>query len=92
MLENPHGTLCLGKSSQRRSTFCNIISSSRLLIQPRGVEEAHDFFVILSRCPINKDFNFLIFLTFKSVKSPAFGRENVRFPDCPDFAELPDWT
>jgi hypothetical protein len=28
---------------------------------------------------------------FKSVKSPASGRENVRFPDSPDFENLPDF-
>ena len=28
---------------------------------------------------------------FKSVKSPASGKENVRFPDSPDFENLPDF-
>ena len=28
---------------------------------------------------------------FSSVKSPASGKENVRFPDSPDFENLPDF-
>ena len=28
---------------------------------------------------------------FKSFKSPASGKENVRFPDGPDFENLPDF-
>ena len=27
---------------------------------------------------------------FKSVKSPASGKENIRFPDSPDFVNFPD--
>ena len=29
--------------------------------------------------------------TFKSVKSPAFWKENVRLPDSPDFENLPNF-
>ena len=32
-----------------------------------------------------------LFSIFKSVKSPAFGKENVRFPDSPEFENLPDF-
>ena len=31
------------------------------------------------------------FLIFRSFKSPASGKENVRFPDSPDFENLPDF-
>ena len=30
-------------------------------------------------------------IIFKSFKSPASGKENVRFPDSPDFEKLPDF-
>ena len=37
-------------------------------------------------------FKFWIFKNiFKSVKSPASEKENVRFPDSPDFENLPDF-
>ena len=40
----------------------------------------------------NLFFWFLIFSSiFKSFKSPASGKENVRFPDSPDFENLPDF-
>ena len=32
-----------------------------------------------------------VFSFFRSVKSPASGKENVRFPDSPDFDNLPDF-
>ena len=32
------------------------------------------------------------FSVFKSVKSPASVKENVWFPDSPDFKSLPDFT
>ena len=35
----------------------------------------------------NVEFFFDSFLIFKS---PAFGKENVQFPDSPDFENLPD--
>ena len=31
------------------------------------------------------------FLIFRSFKSPASGKENVRFPDSPDFENSPDF-
>ena len=36
---------------------------------------------------------FLLFFsyTFKSVKSPASGKENIRFPDSPDFENMLDF-
>ena len=47
---------------------------------------------ILKKKKIEKIFDNFFFLssTFKSVKSPASGKENVRFPDSPDFENLPD--
>ena len=30
-------------------------------------------------------------MIFRSFKSPASGKENVRFPDCPDFENLQDF-
>ena len=30
-------------------------------------------------------------IIFKSFKSPASGKENVRFPDSPDFETFPDF-
>ena len=38
-------------------------------------------------------FSFLdfFFLIFRSFKSPASGKENVRFPDSPDFENSPDF-
>ena len=34
---------------------------------------------------------FLLFLKVLKLKSPASGKENVRFPDSPDFENLPDF-
>jgi hypothetical protein len=34
---------------------------------------------------------FFLSSTFKSVKSPVSGKENVQFPDSPDFENLPDF-
>ena len=35
-------------------------------------------------------FFFIIIKSIKSVKSPASGKKNVRFPDSPDFEKFPD--
>ena len=36
-------------------------------------------------------FEIFFFLIFRSFKSPASGKENVRFPDSPDFENSPDF-
>ena len=48
---------------------------------------------LLTLLKIDFFFNFLDFFLsiFKSVKSPASGKENVRFLDSPDFENLPDF-
>jgi hypothetical protein len=48
---------------------------------------------ILKKKNLKKNLTIFFFLssTFKSGKSPASGKENVRFPDSPDFENLPDF-
>ena len=40
---------------------------------------------------LKKKIEVLFFIFFPILKSPASGKENVRFPDSPDFDNLPDF-